>query len=370
MKILYILPKNNFFSQLNGVGGHIAHCKGVINALSTEFKILVITGKEKLPIPIEANDNIKIVSLDFSPSKIISVIFEIKKIVNEIKPRFIYTRYSFKSFYIPALIKIINKSSRIILEVNSLAVNLSKKLKLADQIALSSSNLILCISDELKAKVLQKYKNTDKDKIIVLQNGVDISRFKTKEISEKSNNSLLKIGYTGTLKFNYGIECLIDAVKETVDCGINVQFNIAGTGPAKENLAKLSNGYDQIIFHGKIDYEKIPDFLQKQDILLYSTSEQNFFQSPIKIYEYMAAAKPIIAMSTPTTELLLENNISGILVPVGNSTEITASIKSLSESPTLRETLSINVRIKAHNHDWTSRMESLLTTLKFKGWIV
>jgi glycosyltransferase involved in cell wall biosynthesis len=365
-KILYLLPRNNFFSQLGGVGGHVTHCKGVVEGfLKQKYDVTLVTGKETSAVPFEVSSRLSIVELNFSLYAIFRYLYFIRKLINKENPKFVYTRFSVKAFYVPFLIKIISPKTKILLEVNSIGQSSFDILKYFDLIALKCSDIIVVISKQLSDQVVA-IDECLSDKIIVLQNGVNAKRFDCPAVQD--NIKGINIGYAGTLKPNYGIEHSIHAAINLAEEGYDISFNIAGTGPEKDALMKLAERNSQINFLGRVDFENIPKFYSQQDILLYTTSKENIFQSPIKLYEYMAAGKAIIAMSTPTTESLIENRVTGILIPLGNTKEIAKQLKILVGSRAFREKLGNNAKIHVRKHDWSERLKNLIITLKNRGW--
>jgi len=84
----------------------------------------------------------------------------------------------------------------------------------------------------------------------------------------------------------------------------NIKFLIVGDGDAFNDLQKIREKYnmqDKIILAGKQPYDSIPKFIAASDICLLPAYNNEVMRNivPIKMYEYMAAGKPVIATKLP-----------------------------------------------------------------------
>ena len=81
-------------------------------------------------------------------------------------------------------------------------------------------------------EIVKNKLNIPGHKIDVIENGVDLNKFKNKNIN--SENKQINYGYAGILKKNYGLEELIKCFNN-VRSNRNIVLNIAGDGPQKTN---------------------------------------------------------------------------------------------------------------------------------------
>ena len=78
---------------------------------------------------------------------------------------------------------------------------------------------------------------------------------------------------------------------------LNIKLLAVGDGDLYPFLYSLSQKSNKIILTGRVPFEKIPDFLSAADICVLPAHKNEIMMHivPIKIYEYMAAGKPVIA---------------------------------------------------------------------------
>lgn len=179
---------------------------------------------------------------------------------------------------------------------------------------------IVCISDALSSYWIKQ--GIPSGKIITLHDGIDPDEYKKiltqKEARIKLNLPLEKkiVTYTGRLYKNRKIENIIKLAEKNND----VQFLVVG-GPEKQNwfyknLAK-TKGINNIIFTGQVDHKKVSDYLFASDILLglWSSEVKTInYCSPLKVFEYMAAERIIVAHAFPTIKEVLQHRYNALLV--------------------------------------------------------
>lgn len=122
-----------------------------------------------------------------------------------------------------------------------------------------------------------------------------------------------------------------------------------------------------ISFIGAVKYNNIPDIISTFDILVYTTSLKNRFQSPIKIYEYMCTHIPIIAAKTELTSALIPHRKSSLLYEISDNPEesINDLMIEIIKSPLLGKQLSASAynEVTSH-HTWDKKVEKVIDELK------
>jgi glycosyltransferase involved in cell wall biosynthesis len=162
-------------------------------------------------------------------------------------------------------------------------------------------------------------------KMMPCPNGIDIEAFRDqdgKSVREKYhlNNSKVII-YVGTLGKGRYLTLLIQAFSEVRKRNMGVKLLIVGEGDDEENLKKLADELeikDSIVFTGQVPQVEIPNFIAAADIGVSPVPPFFFYKlsSPIKMFEYMAMAKPVVANEEiPEQKESLEYSGGGILVP-------------------------------------------------------
>jgi len=177
--------------------------------------------------------------------------------------------------------------------------------------------------------------------------------------------------YTGSFAPWHGVEDIIKAAKIVTGNVKNIIFFMVGTGPEmpryKGTVSQLNLG-DFFIFTGPKEYEKIPQFICASDITLAPFNpernelmrEHGFYFTPLKIFEYMACGKPLISTSVGNVKNIIEDGVSGILVPPGNSDALAKNILRLLSDEDLRKKLGSNAReVVETKYSWKMHVERL-----------
>jgi len=214
------------------------------------------------------------------------------------------------------------------------------------------------------------------EKILVQPNGVDIKSFNInidkeearKKIGLPLNKTLL--GYVGMLK-TMGMEKGVGIALETLrylEKDINLIL-VGGNGEDMryyKNIAKKHNVQNRVVFIGWIKNKLVPIYLKAFDILLAPfpmNDHYNYYMSPMKIFEYMASKKPIVASDLNSIREILDDK-SAILVEPGSAEKMAVGIKRLINNPGLSSALTSEAFIKIQQYTWDIRAEKIFQFIK------
>lgn len=166
---------------------------------------------------------------------------------------------------------------------------------------LRNSDKIIVVSSSIKDLFAAKIELGNREKISVISNGFDAADF---DFSVVDNNDSFVITYTGTLADNYNIESFLEAL-------INV-VNKHGSSKIKlQFVGRVSQKYRNIIdnsvlksictFVGHVDHDSSITYLKNSNALFLAIPDvsQNEGILTGKLFEYLAARKPIIAVGPP-----------------------------------------------------------------------
>lgn len=187
---------------------------------------------------------------------------------------------------------------------------------------LHNANLIFPISKWLKDDFSKK--GIMPSKMVPLPEGINPYRFmNTNEIEIRKRNRLEDskiVIYIGTLDKMRHLEVLIHAFSKVKAFKKNIKLLMVGDGTDKSNLEKLSKELginDDVLFTGHVHFKNVPDFIAAADVGVSAVPPLDFYKlsSPIKILEYMAMAKPVVANEEiPDHKEIIEQSGGGILV--------------------------------------------------------
>jgi glycosyltransferase involved in cell wall biosynthesis len=89
-----------------------------------------------------------------------------------------------------------------------------------------------------------------------------------------------------------------------------------------------------------------------------------FFGSPTKLFEYLAAGKPVVASRLGQIAEVIEHGVNGWLVPPGDAEALAAAVTALAGDPALRERLGRAARAgAAARHGWDAHVRRILDAL-------
>lgn len=191
-------------------------------------------------------------------------------------------------------------------------------------------------------------KRISASKLMPYPNGVDIESFLNKDgkgVREKYHlgNSKVIIYVGGINKSRY-LSMLIEAFSEVKQEGWNVKLLMVGDGTDRQNLEKLTTELevrDDVIFAGQVPQSMVPHFIAAADIGVSLVPPLSFFKvsSPIKMLEYMAMAKPVVAnQEIYEHKEVIEQSGGGILVPFV-SEAFASAITELLDNPERAENM-------------------------------
>jgi len=140
---------------------------------------------------------------------------------------------------------------------------------------------------------------------------------------------------------------------------------LVGDGTARPSLEQQAAalGLDQaVLFTGPVTPSEVPGLLASMDVAVAPYPDlANFYFSPLKVYEYMAAGLPIVASQLGQIEKLIEPEIDGLLVPPGDVPALVAALERLKGNPELRLRLGQTARAKViRDHTWDGAVQRIL----------
>jgi glycosyltransferase involved in cell wall biosynthesis len=161
-----------------------------------------------------------------------------------------------------------------------------------------------------------------------------------------------------------GIEICLEAISHLLD--LPVSLRIIGSGsPDYElflrDMAERLGVSNRVEFAGAVSPTHIPGEYQSADIFILASYQEAF---GIVLIEAMAAGLPIIASNVGGIPTVVENEVSGKLVPAGDALSLAMAIRFLVVNEEERHAMAIAARTRAKAFDWDTGVDKLIETYK------
>lgn len=233
-----------------------------------------------------------------------------------------------------------------------------------------AADSVVTVSEPVAEWVLQR--TPGEANVHVVPNGVD-TQFIRPGAAVPQGQGLSRpdgftVGFVGTLKPWHGVEVLLEAFARLARSDGGNRLRLVGDGPQREALVEqaLRLGIrEQVDLVGAVAPEDMPAELAAMDVAVAPYPElPDFYFSPLKIYEYLAAGLPVVASDIGTCSDILDGGGLGVLVTPGDSTELAAVLAGLRSDARLRDELGQAGRQAAvTRHDWSLVVTRILTSL-------
>lgn len=246
----------------------------------------------------------------------------------------------------------------------------SGKPKRAIRYILRKSRKVIINSLGTLSLIKNHYSDIPADKFLVVPNGVDLGFFDIKDSKETAREKLgisqnkKIIAYIGSLEVvgtGKGAEDLIRAFEFIENYHTNVELYIVGGPDGLVSKYQKITHSGAVKFTGRVDYKKIPLYLRAVDAVVIPLPEgqHSITTSPIKIFEYLAAGKPIIASDLPSLRRYL-NEKNSLFFRVGDSKDMAEKIKLILENLHLADNLSRQAKEDSKQYSWINRADRVI----------
>ncbi|MDP2652248.1 MAG: glycosyltransferase family 4 protein [bacterium] len=214
--------------------------------------------------------------------------------------------------------------------------------------------------------LIQRFSIREKH-LIIEPNGVNGSVLNAKTSKEEARNILnLPLDgpfalYIGRLYAWKGLEILADIAP---DAPLPIRI-VGGTREEYERVTGRSG--EHIIFEGGRPVHEIPLWLAAADVLLLLGTAKNEdsyrYTAPMKVFEYLAARRPMIASATPALESIVPREAAWWYEPDNASSLIYALQKVLAEKDQTEKKILVGYHL-AQEHTWRARAGRILQFVK------
>lgn len=224
-------------------------------------------------------------------------------------------------------------------------------LKKADVV--TSTSLIM-------AKETMKYTNKN---IKVIPFGVDLEVFTPMKVNNLFDEKDIVIGTIKSLEEKYGIEYLIRAFKFLVDKypHLPLKLLIVGGGSLEnslKNIVKKLGIENKTIFTGRVPFSEVPKYHNLLSVFVAISDSESF---GVAVVEAMACEKPVVVSNVGGLPEVVENDITGFIVPPRNPEKTAEAIEKLILDEQLRLKMGKAGRERVIKlYDWNKNVEEMI----------
>ena len=208
--------------------------------------------------------------------------------------------------------------------------------------------------------------------IIVAHDGVDLNKFNldiTREEARRRTNlppDKKIIMYTGHLFDWKGVYVLAEAADLLSD---SLVVFIGGTDSDITDFKNRFKDKENVLILGQKEHREIPFFLKAADVLVLPNSGKELisrsYTSPLKLFEYMASGRPIVASALPSIKEIL-NKDNSVLVESDSTTSLAEGIRKVLNDKDLARKISEKAFEDVKDFTWAKRTDKILNFIILK----
>lgn len=216
------------------------------------------------------------------------------------------------------------------------------------------------LADDLKQRL------GERGTLAVVPDGTRIAVDPGRAIDDQQQGAVV---YAGHLYAWKGVDVLLDALGQLG----GVRGVIVGGYEKEPDLARLRERAarlgisDRVTFTGLVPPSAVAAYLRAARVLVLpnpASAISTRFTSPLKLFEYMAAGRPIVASDLPSIREVLRHEENALLVEPGNPTALAAGVRRLLEDRALADRLARAAMTDVQDYSWDRRAERLEALLQ------
>lgn len=289
----------------------------------------------------EVPDDVPVRSLDASFKGDVRAPIQFFRAVRAEKPDIIQSFLYFDNF-LASLSGLIASDIPIISGVREVPNQLPLHRDITSRLKIHCSDHIISNSEAGQQYVIDR--GAAPDQVSVVRNGRDVEKYAegvaTSELYEELGldaNAPI-VGTVGRLVELKGHYDLLDGWPQILEKYPDAQLLLIGDGPEKEGLehrAEVLDCADSVIFAGERD--DVPDLLDAMDIFVFPSHYEGL---PGALMEAMIAGLPIVATPVDGNAELIEDEVTGLFIPVHDGQALADCLMTLLSNPERRRRLS------------------------------
>jgi len=218
----------------------------------------------------------------------------------------------------------------------------------------------------------------DASRIQVAPDGIRGERFENLPTQAEARRTLgwpedgYVVGYVGrlqTLAQDKGVGLLVEALAQIEGSSIAL---VGGPDEMAEVLRQqwLALGQEdaRFLYAGQVQADRVARYLAACDVCVLTSPWTTFFAyytSPLKLFEYMAAGRAIVASDLPSTHEIVAEGETALFFPPGDVEALAAALKCLRDDPALRQRMGAQAqKLAFERYTWEARARAIMEAIE------
>lgn len=302
--------------------------------------------------------------------------WRLARAVREHHPDFLYERYNLlqpagvwikRRYHLPLLLEV--NAPLFAERARYDGITLKKFARWSECYTWRNADAVLPVTHVLGEIVSQA--GVPHERITVVPNGINSEHFGSTPDTAAAKLALnldghLVLGFTGFVRDWHGMDKVIDFIANE---GAQAQCHllVVGDGPARSQLEEQANHLgvaDRVTFTGVVQRDQVARHVAAFDIALQPAVVA--YASPLKLFEYLALGRAIIAPDQPNIREVLNDGDNALLFDLQDETGLVRAIKRLIVDDELRQRLGRNAAgtIEKQGLTWANNAQRVVTLAK------
>ncbi len=279
---------------------------------------------------------------------------KLERAIRKFRPDAIYDRYNTYStaavsaarfHHIPSILEVNAPLALERKDIEYLRLRLPRLARWFERRIFMAASHVLVVSSPLK-RYLETELQVPSGHITVVPNGADPAAFAPDVSARRKVREKLGLadrfvmGFVGNARPWHGLELLVDALERMKDRVPNAHLLIVGGGsslPAIKSLIEARGLNARVTISGEVPHPEVKAYIAAMDVAV--SPRATFYASPLKVVEYMAMGKAVVAPDMENIRDLVRHDESALLFQPENVASLTQCLERLAADENLRERL-------------------------------
>jgi len=231
---------------------------------------------------------------------------------------------------------------------------------------------VIAITPRLHEDVIARY-GAEPERVLVAHDGIRAKRFAVLPEKNEARHDVgwpedaFIVGFVGRLQMllaDKGVDTLVLSLAQVEGASLALVGGPDDMAHAlREQWLRLGLPESRFLYAGQVKPDAVPLYLSAFDVCAMPhpfTEQFAYYTSPLKLFEYMAASRPIVASDLPGWSDVVQHDETALLVAPGDVGALAEALRRLRDNPDLREQLGRNARERVMQHyTWATRAEAI-----------